>query len=487
MTDVAGEVRALRARLAVVASPLGVDALPELAGEALQALAAAVASDLSAPRIWLLGAAVAGGYPTPDEVDSTRRLLRLAAPGTEFAAVLEGVAGTAAVRAARTTTIRLVTGVVVDVDFCAKFAHNTGIQRVVRRTLPHWTGGRDAHLVAWTSDTSAYRDLTPGEREMVVEWRSGLPAPQPDPDAESTILVPWGATLVLPEVPMAHHLERLRSLAQSSGNRLCLIGYDAIPIVSADTVVDAESNRFAHYLSVVKHGSLVAAISDTTAEEFRGFASALPAQGLTGPEVVSVPLPVDVPAPVGDPPAPREGLPLVLMVGSIEARKNQYAVLSAAETLWAEGLAFELYIVGSGNSWYLREFDREVRRLAATGRPVRVGRGVSDDELTRAYRDARLVVFPSLQEGYGLPVAEALAMGIPVVTTRYGSTAEIAAPGGCLLVDPRDDEDIARAVRQLLVDDEVHARLVAEAAARVNDTWGDYADRLWRVVTGKAA
>jgi glycosyltransferase involved in cell wall biosynthesis len=66
-----------------------------------------------------------------------------------------------------------------------------------------------------------------------------------------------------------------------------------------------------------------------------------------------------------------------------------------------------------------------------------------------------------------------------VVTTRYGSTAEIAKDGGCLLVDPRDDDDIAAKLRIVLTDDAVHARLIAEAHARKNATWGDYAAALW--------
>ena len=89
------------------------------------------------------------------------------------------------------------------------------------------------------------------------------------------------------------------------------------------------------------------------------------------------------------------------------------------------------------------------------------------------------MVFPSLNEGFGLPVAEALASGTPVVTSGYGSMAEIAADGGALLVDPRDDRSIAAAMRTVLTQPAERARLAAEARRRPARTWDDYAAGVW--------
>ena len=87
---------------------------------------------------------------------------------------------------------------------------------------------------------------------------------------------------------------------------------------------------------------------------------------------------------------------------------------------------------------------------------------------------------PSLNEGYGLPVAESLYAGTPVVTSDFGSLAEIAAGGGCVLVDPRDDSAIAAGIRSLIEDDELHSRLSAEASALRPRTWAEYAADVWR-------
>jgi len=171
-------------------------------------------------------------------------------------------------------------------------------------------------------------------------------------------------------------------------------------------------------------------------------------------------------------------MPMVLCVGTHEPRKNHLALLHAAELLWREGVQFNLVLLG-GRSWNDSRFRQALDEARARNRPVSTPAAMSDAMLWAAYRLARVMVFPSLNEGYGLPVAEALACGTPVITSGYGSMAEIAADGGGLLVDPRDDHDLARALRTLLTDDAEHARLAAEAAARPVRTWDDYARDVW--------
>jgi glycosyltransferase involved in cell wall biosynthesis len=104
---------------------------------------------------------------------------------------------------------------------------------------------------------------------------------------------------------------------------------------------------------------------------------------------------------------------------------------------------------------------------------------VRDEDLWNAYRTARFTVFPSLHEGFGLPVAESLAVGTPAITSSFGSTAEVAADGGTLLVDPRDDADLTAAMRRLLTDADLVQDLAAAAAARPRRTWDDYARESW--------
>ena len=112
------------------------------------------------------------------------------------------------------------------------------------------------------------------------------------------------------------------------------------------------------------------------------------------------------------------------------------SLLEAAERLWGRNQeAFELLFVG-WSGWLGEEFDDLVNKLISNGRPIIVRKRCSEEELWGAYRLARFSVFPSLLEGYGLPIAESLLSGTPVITSNFGSMAEVAEKGGCLLVDP---------------------------------------------------
>ncbi len=167
--------------------------------------------------------------------------------------------------------------------------------------------------------------------------------------------------------------------------------------------------------------------------------------------------------------------------------------MSPARTTWpsctrpsssgARASAFRLCFVG-GRAWGSEDFGRRVAELSAARRPIDVFSGVDDEFLAAAYELARFTVFPSFNEGFGLPVGESLALGTPVITANYGSMAEIAADGGALTVDPRDDHAIADAMRQLLTDDALLAELESQARDRPSRTWDDYARETWAVLVG---
>jgi len=215
----------------------------------------------------------------------------------------------------------------------------------------------------------------------------------------------------------------------------------------------------------------------------------LASTGVEGPQITADLLPAEAPPSTpADLAAARAeltipGMPMVLCVGTHEPRKNHLALLHAAELLWREGLRFNLVLLG-GRSWNDAPFRRALAEARDRDRPVDTPQAMSDRMLWAAYRLARCMVFPSINEGYGLPVAEALACRTPVITSGYGSMAEIAADGGALTIDPRDDHTIADALRTLLTDDAEHARLVAEAQARPQRTWDDYARDVWGALVG---
>jgi glycosyltransferase involved in cell wall biosynthesis len=451
------------------------------AGAVLDLLVRAVQADLSADRLWLLYTAVTGIYPVSEDVMTGLRLFELVRPIDATLWILDQAVATDRGEG-RVGELRVVSNeAVVDVDHSARHDLHTGIQQLVRRTLPIWDRDRPMIPVAWSDVGKAWRRLSSRERHRVLGRGTGAAGGSVDPMPTEQI-VPWHTVVVLPEVPAEDSCSRLAALAQYSGNAVVAVGYDTIPATSADLVHARDPQRFCRYLTILKHATRIAGISQTAAVEFTGFASTLAAQGLPGPTVVECALPTRPMTP--DPEATTSTRrtvastrPLVICVGSFEPRKNQLALLYAAERLWRDGLDFELrFIAGSG---WGDEVPSMIARLRAAGRSITTMREATDAAVGTAYQSARFSVLTSLHEGYGLPVAESLAFGTPVITSNYGSTAQIAAGGGAIVVDPRDDEALVEAMRRLLTDDGLLEGLRTEIQSRPDRTWEDYAAELW--------
>ena len=105
-----------------------------------------------------------------------------------------------------------------------------------------------------------------------------------------------------------------------------------------------------------------------------------------------------------------------LMVGTIEPRKNHALVLDAFERFWAAGGTAPLVVIGR-RGWQCEATLRRFTALAAAGRPFTHIGDATDADLQYAYRHARCLIFPSVAEGFGLPIVEALAQGLPAIAS----------------------------------------------------------------------
>jgi glycosyltransferase involved in cell wall biosynthesis len=197
----------------------------------------------------------------------------------------------------------------------------------------------------------------------------------------------------------------------------------------------------------------------------------------TAPEKVTVLLsgvnsrfqPVRDPAALADVRA-RYGIgdaPFVLAVGTVQPRKN-YERLIQALAILADREAH--LVIAGGRGWLQGPIYEAVERLGMRERVHFIG-FADDADLPALYSAARCVAFPSLYEGFGLPILEAMACGTPVVTSNVSSLVEVAGDAA-LLVDPLSVEQIAAALDSLLHDDALCARLVAQGSERAKlFTW----------------
>jgi glycosyltransferase involved in cell wall biosynthesis len=147
----------------------------------------------------------------------------------------------------------------------------------------------------------------------------------------------------------------------------------------------------------------------------------------------------------------RYGLPdrYLLFVGTIEPRKNLTRLLAAFETIHTEGLSDGLVIVGR-RGWLYGDFFARLERSPVRGAVLFPGY-VPDEDLPAIYAGAQALVFPSLYEGFGLPVLEAMACGIPVAASSASSIPEVGGEAA-LYFDPTDTGGITATIRRLLRD-----------------------------------
>ena len=170
-------------------------------------------------------------------------------------------------------------------------------------------------------------------------------------------------------------------------------------------------------------------------------------------------------------PAPGDGAspPYALMLGTLEPRKNLPLALDALRILRRRGLDLRLVLAGGRSS--LLDVPALLRKRGL-GEPEVTRTGYVDDARVSALlAGARVLVFPSLYEGFGMPLLEGMEAGVPVVGVRAGATPETVGDAG-LLVEPGDAEAFADAMEQAAFDDSVRARLIpAGRAQAAKFTW----------------
>jgi len=161
---------------------------------------------------------------------------------------------------------------------------------------------------------------------------------------------------------------------------------------------------------------------------------------------------------------PVEDEDYILYVGSLEPRKNIRSLVEAYEKLreHRSEITTKLVLIGGESPLF-----GVVRLNAKKYKDDVLFKGfVNDKELVDYYKKARLVVYPSLYEGFGLPPLEAMASGTPVVTSNTSSIPEVVGDAA-LMVNPYDTDQLAKTMESVLVDDDLRRRLVEKGFAQV--------------------
>lgn len=359
----------------------------------------------------------------------------------------------------------------------------TGIQRVVRALHAELAAAGavravcfDPHQHAWraldATELATLRDRSGAGRSRGAKWSLAqkitgrvrrLTGRKPHLGAADG--------LVCPEIfsaKVAAHLPEL--FAHVRGPRVALF-HDAIALRYPELTPPGTVARMPAYLLELARFDGVAAISEDSALTLREFWRWA---GLENPPPVqAIPLGLE-PIPLQPVAGATGARPRVLCVSTIEGRKNHRALLDAAEALWRSGVDFELELIGMPRADTGAAVLAQIRELQAAGRSLRYHGAVSEAALHAAYARATVTVYPSLLEGFGLPVLESLQHGRPCVCLGTGALGEAARGGGVRPLTSVDAKSLERALGELLTEPQALDALAAEAVTRKFRTWKDY-------------
>ncbi|MCA0405030.1 MAG: FkbM family methyltransferase [Proteobacteria bacterium] len=366
------------------------------------------------------------------------------------------------------------------IDQTAAFGSNTGIQRVVRclgRAMQDV--GNEVVPVKW--DMRAHDFAAPSAKDLdhLANWNG--PATEAWQPFEALADAKPGEWLLIPEVlssPAGPQIAEIHRAARARGLRVAWIFYDAIPYKLTQFYPPQATEAHGDYMRAMQDADLILAISQHAKNDLAHFLQALPERTINlYDRVITVPLPAEFSEVERSmvPKTRNDGTIRILSVGTIEPRKNHLALVSAFKLLEAKllpGQKAELTLVGIDP---FPDLAAQMSEAIRDHKNIRWIKKAGDQELQALYREADFTVYPSLEEGFGLPIMESLWNARPCICRNSGSMAEIAVGGGCILTDVTSPTALADDMFKLVADPALREKLAREAIGRPFASWQNYA------------
>jgi glycosyltransferase involved in cell wall biosynthesis len=370
------------------------------------------------------------------------------------------------------------------VDHTCKYGHNSGIQRVVRLLAKSLLAmGAQLVPVKWDGQQTAFVRPSREELEHLARW-SGPPV---DAWASSDdVTKRCNNWLLVPELTTytgAPNLARVTEYAASLGMESAIIFHDAIPFKLRDIYPPEATAAHINYMRALNGFHRVIANSGSSRRDLHDFLfrEQMRLIGLDE-RVVAASLPGEFPGAERrtEYQEPDSDVIRILSVGTIEPRKNHIKMINAFLTAAAHSARkSELTLVGSAPYDDLRG---KVQEYVNRNQAITWFDHVEDAHLADLYGSSHFTVYPSLDEGFGLPVLESLWYGKPCICRDRGAIAEAAYGGGCVLVDTANEAQLTEAIQKLIDDGAERARLGREATSRALKTWRTYATEVLTIL-----
>lgn len=385
---------------------------------------------------------------------------------------------------------------IVDVTNAVRDSANSGVIRVTRRMCRELQRYLDPVFVVWDQGSDCYILPNRSEFEQLAEYNGPLLKDEsrlsPDDHRvalhERLPLLSGTSWLLFSETVAETSAHTARRYAREQGLKLAALFYDAIPVVCPDFCTDPVIRRnHRHYMAGLSECDVVIPISDYSSQCLKEFWKD---HSLGGCDVV----PDLLPGEFGGADRTRhiqefEGKSVeILCVSTLEPRKNHKKLIQACLLLlekhpdldWSLTLVGNRYAGASDIAEYVRSISKEHPRIRWPG-------VVDDAALHALYARSSFTVYPSVIEGFGMPILESLWHGKPCICYNQGVMAELARDGGCLTTDVTDENALSDAIYRLSTDKEVFVKLSQDAVARKIKSWDDYIVEFLSLLASKSA
>jgi glycosyltransferase involved in cell wall biosynthesis len=351
----------------------------------------------------------------------------------------------------------------------ARSSARTGIQALVRGLLYGLSeNGADFQAVRWSNWRQSVVPLSRSDQQHLCLT---LPGPRNRAAARNVA----GSWLLLPEVIYEMNPTRLIRYARKRRMRAVAIFHDAIPITDPHFVRPQAARLHPRYMTALADVDLLIAVSNSAAEQFRLFVQK---HRLRLPPICVCRSPGELPG-IKRPSFKQVSSDAVniLCVSTLEPRKNHKVLLKAFELAALNRPRLSLYLVGDR---YKHANSIADLVIAATSRNPNIAwsEHVTDDELANFYRECDFTVYPSVLEGFGLPIVQSLWNRRPCICANFGAMEETAFGGGCVTVDVREPAKLSEAMVAVASDSNLQQRLHDEIEKRHHKTWAEYASEI---------
>ncbi|MBR0644698.1 glycosyltransferase [Plastoroseomonas hellenica] len=382
--------------------------------------------------------------------------------------------------------------VIVDVSNSARDPANSGVIRVTRRVAAglQKLGKLNLVFAVWDHKQQGYRWLTQTDRDFLAsnagptDWLSAA-ADQFDEEIRfEAVLHSTGQALLsrpilfIPEVVLDDTAQARVKWAKDRNLATAAILYDVLPLSNPQLVSASVLEAFPAYAQALTECEALCAISSFSLSEFHQYFAPTAEDGAAQREAVWLPGQFSDYPRVQDP-EPQATTFQILCVSTIEPRKNHRTLLEAFQRLIQHqpGLPLRLVLVGNRYGG-AEDLTRWIEGAIAKTEQIVWHGNIPDMALAELYQNSAFTVYPSLVEGFGLPILESLWMGKPCLCHNRGVMAELAAGGGCMMVDMADADQLAEALGKMITTPSLRRSLSDQARRRQISTWQDYANAL---------